>query len=323
MLFPTHGTAFVHIGTHKTGTTSLQVLLAANDALLREAGVFVPQAGRTAPGSAGHHNLAWELRPQPHFDPWCGTFEMMLREAAYVSAQNVCLTSEEFEFLSFNDAALRRLRDGFLAIGYRPKIIVYLRPQCDYLESLYAEICRDWDIAFEDFVETIIATGFYGQSWFEYQQLVGAFANVFGREHVIVRPYRAAAPAAALLREFVGIIAPGLDFERLVLPERMNPMPAFSEVVAARERRLSGRVRHSMGSAQRFDPLSVLDIVRLCARFQRSNEAIAKLYGARIGCVTPATLAREAITELFRDRASGDRKRLLRALVASAADIAA
>jgi hypothetical protein len=45
-------TAFVHVGTHKTGTTSIQSMLAANAKTLRGAGVFVPLAGRIDRASA-------------------------------------------------------------------------------------------------------------------------------------------------------------------------------------------------------------------------------------------------------------------------------
>ena len=72
-------TAFVHVGTHKTGTTSLQSMLAANAKILRAAGVLVPLAGRVERGSAGHHNVAWELLRDQRFDPRHGTLEALLR----------------------------------------------------------------------------------------------------------------------------------------------------------------------------------------------------------------------------------------------------
>ena len=124
----THGTAFIHVGTHKTGTTSIQAMLAMNDDLFRAAGVFVPKTGRVAPGFAGHHNIAWELSHDSQFDPTYGTFEMLLREAAYANENAMCISSEELEFLQFDEAALCNLRDGMLSIGYQPKIVLYLRP---------------------------------------------------------------------------------------------------------------------------------------------------------------------------------------------------
>ena len=318
------GKAFVHVGTHKTGTTSIQAMLAMNAAAFRDAGVCIPKSGQTAPYVAAHHNIAWELAGTEQFDSQHGTFESLLGEVAATKAPSVCITSEEFEFLHFNPAALRRLHDGFRSIGYEPHVILYIRPQCDYLESLYAEISRAWNVDFTDYLETIVATGIYGQSRFDYECLVGAFANAFGRERTLVRAYHSTAPAETLLREFTEIIAPGsIDFGRLCIPGRLNPMASFPEVIAARERQLSCTAHHSMPVDQRFDPLGLLDVLRITARFTLSNERVARAYGTRVGCATPGLLAREAITGLFRDRDSRHRKHLIRALIGNETQIAA
>src|SRR5262249_3476238 len=59
-------TCYLHIGTHKTGTTSIQVALdGARDALKRR-GVLYPQAGRADDRAApGHHKLSHELYGGP------------------------------------------------------------------------------------------------------------------------------------------------------------------------------------------------------------------------------------------------------------------
>ena len=311
----TRRTAFIHVGTHKTGTTSIQSLLALNDAAFYDAGVFVPQTGRIVSHSAGHHNIAWELTGDRQFDRRVGTFASLLREVDGRGAASVCVTSEEFEFAHLNADALYRLRDGFRSIGYQTTIIVYLRPQADYLESLYAEIARAWNVDFTTFLDAIATTGMYGCSQFDYGRLVGAFAAVFGREQVLVRAYHASAPAEALLREFAGLIASRLDTAQLTFPERLNPMQSFGDVIEARARHLGCRAPRAAFSGQRFDPLDLRDIMRLILRFHASNEQISRAYGIQIPEVTLATLLRESIAELFRDRDSRYRKQLLRALI--------
>lgn len=317
-------TAFVHAGTHKTGTTSLQAMLAANAKMLRSAGVLVPLAGRIERGSAGHHNVAWELLRDPRFDPRRGTLDALLREIAAADEPVACISSEDFELLHGDAAALERLRDGLLAIGYDPTIVLYLRPQADYLESLYAELLKAWDVGFEEFFEAILARGAFGPSLFDYERLTDAFAQTFGREHVVVRPYRATARPEALQREFVELLAPGaVPLRRLVLSQRLNRMAAFRDVVAMRARQVRCETHYAMPAGQRFDPLNLLDIARLLLRFSESNERIERAYGVRIGCVSAGTFARELLTELLRDRASRFRKRLIRSLVTNELDIAA
>ncbi|MHB8232145.1 MAG: hypothetical protein ACYDDB_04520 [bacterium] len=70
---------FLHIGTHKTGTTALQSLLATNDRLLSNSGVLFPSAGRIGKYS-GHHNIARELNDEVSFKEKYGTLERLCRE---------------------------------------------------------------------------------------------------------------------------------------------------------------------------------------------------------------------------------------------------
>jgi hypothetical protein len=334
----TQRTAFVHVGTHKTGTSSLQSMLARNERTLHGLGVFVPSSGRTDQASAGHHNIAWELGANPQFDPRAGTFADLIDEVAACDVPTVCVSSEEFEFLFEDRAALLTLRDGFAAIGYETRIILYLRPQADYLESLYAEIVKAWDVGFDGFLETIVATGGYRFIWatydqnfralgsclptltgmcsqFSYDVLAGAFGDVFGDANVIVRAYRSSCSSAMLLRAFLDILAPGrISLKQLRRPERMNRSLGFGEVIAARAARLRCERRHRIPARQRFDPLGLLDLVRIGVCFSRSNERLAARFGVYIAAATRATLLRELLTAVLHDRDSLHRKQLLRAL---------
>jgi hypothetical protein len=315
--------AYIHIGTHKTGTTSLQAMLGANSTALRDAGVYVPMTGRIDRGFGAHHNIAWELGGDPRFDPRHGTIEALWREIDAANAPAVCISSEDFELLHVDPAAMELLRVGFLALGYQPTIVLWLRPQADYLESLYATLVRHWDVAFDDFFEKAVTTGAYGPWLFDYARLTAAFAGTFGHDHLIVRPYQSSAPSAILQREFVALVAPELAFKRLTLPRRLNGMATFGDVVAQRARQLQCSTHYALPPKQRFDPLSLLDIARVMLRFADANQRVERLYGARIGLVTPVTFAREVIAELLRDRASRFRKRLIRSLVANDLDVAA
>ncbi len=316
--------AYIHAGTHKTGTTSVQAMLGANAKALRAAGVLVPLAGRIDRRHAGHHNLAWELGRDARFDPRFGNLAAVLREIAGAGEPAVCISSEDFELLHANAAALERLRDGLLALGYLPKIVLYVRPQADYIESLYAELVKAWNVGFTEYFESVIADGRFGPSLLDYERLTDAFARTFGRENVIVRTYRASARGDELPREFIELIAPGaLPGRRLTLPPRLNRMATFKDVVAMRASQLRCETHYAIPAGQRFDPLDLIDIARVILRFSESNERVERRYGVRVGCVTRTLLAREILTALLRDRASRFRKQLIRSLVASEADIAA
>ena len=57
---------------HKTGTTSLQTMIARNREHFREQGLYYPATGQVGVGD-GQHNLAWELLGDERFDPEAGS----------------------------------------------------------------------------------------------------------------------------------------------------------------------------------------------------------------------------------------------------------
>ena len=61
--------AVMHIGSHKTGTASLQSMIARNETYFADQGLFYPAVGQVGDG---HHNLAWELNGDERYDPRSG-----------------------------------------------------------------------------------------------------------------------------------------------------------------------------------------------------------------------------------------------------------
>ena len=78
----------LHIGTHKTWTTALQILLAKNDRVLAKNNILFPVSGRLSEHS-GHHNIAWELNDEPRFSGdrgglYCFAYEALIQTFANV-----------------------------------------------------------------------------------------------------------------------------------------------------------------------------------------------------------------------------------------------
>jgi hypothetical protein len=130
-------TIFIHCGLHKTGTTSLQRFLAEHSELLRSCNFLFPRTGRLE-RSPGHHNIAWQIARDRRFQLTGGNTESLLAEIAAFDG-NVILSSEDFESSIGNSerwsAFLKKLR----LLGRSIVVIVYLRSQTGYLESLYQE----------------------------------------------------------------------------------------------------------------------------------------------------------------------------------------
>ena len=191
-----HGrTVFVHVGTHKTGSTAIQHFLAQNEAALAAAGIYVPRTGRLAAHAegCGHHNIALELSENPRYDPLLGSLTQLAAELATCGYSRACISSEEFESLHDKPANLRRLRDTFAAIGFGTLVVLYLRPQADYLESLYSELAKSsWYLNFKTFLATVLEEAEISGAGvsFAYERLIGRFAGVIGPNCIIVRPYK-------------------------------------------------------------------------------------------------------------------------------------
>jgi hypothetical protein len=150
---------YIHIGTHKTGTTSIQAFLRRNSQSLARAGVFVPKAG-VLDESSGHHNIAWGLRGDPRFHAPYGALDELIVELTESSAPVGVISSEDFEYLVDKPDALMRLETTLLDAGHEPHYVVFARRADTYVASLYAELVQHGlTTSFRDFAWEILRTG--------------------------------------------------------------------------------------------------------------------------------------------------------------------
>ena len=150
---------FIHIGTHRTGTTSLQIALSAHSQALQDCHYLYPLSGRPPEAPHGQHNLAWEISGDYRFQKGSGGIEDLLKEINGTT-HNVILSSEDFEcsihcFENFTKF-IRRLQSHQFEI----KLLVYFRNQIDYARSLYfALLYYGFDRPFDDFLDEILTRG--------------------------------------------------------------------------------------------------------------------------------------------------------------------
>ena len=125
----------IHIGRHKTGTTSIQHFLALNeDLLLNQYGIYYPEIGRD-PLMKYHH---------PLFRDWAENkkkldlqlINKIIENAKRKSASRILLSSEILSRDSITETKWLQLKEAF---NEKITIIVYLRRQDKYLQSMYAE----------------------------------------------------------------------------------------------------------------------------------------------------------------------------------------
>lgn len=206
---------FIHAGTHKTGTTSLQIVSNQRRQALRRHNYLYPSTGRPPEGPHGHHNLAWEISQDRRFRPEYGTLDDLVA-VIDDEPQHVILSSEDFECSVFHEDRfaefLEHLRSRDLDITF----IVYLRNQVDYAQSLYQTmVTLGLPCTFAEFVGAIVDEGrFCWQEWifpFCYQDFLTRLESFDGTS-LIVRSYDNP-PQHSLIADYFSIL--GLTPEAL------------------------------------------------------------------------------------------------------------
>ncbi|APZ55216.1 hypothetical protein ACFO5Z_15765 [Salipiger abyssi] len=169
----------IHIGTHKTATTTIQDMFWANAELLAEHGLIYPQLGR----HTGHHGLVLDWQGMPgHYKLEQGSLEA-LAETYGQSDKTVFLSSEEFSRRQ-PLASLGKVRaalEGFDEI----EVICTLRTQWQFLQSIYLEVSKTRvPPRPPQLVLPVIENGSFEGLWVDYNRLLDALEAVFAPEEI-------------------------------------------------------------------------------------------------------------------------------------------
>jgi hypothetical protein len=175
----------LHIGTHKTATTTIQNVFALNAALLQQHGVIYPQLGYYT----GHHGLAvdWAPHLSPTYDLKGGSRKALQRLARDYGKGDHCvfLSSEEFSRgTPGHQVDFSEVRD--LLAGFdRIEIICVLRPQWQFLQSVYLEVAKVATTPHPTtLVQGAINNGMGGGLWADYNLLYDHLLKAFAPDQI-------------------------------------------------------------------------------------------------------------------------------------------
>eukprot|EP00551_Chaetoceros_affinis_P000803 CAMPEP_0203661638 /NCGR_PEP_ID=MMETSP0088-20131115/59716_1 /ASSEMBLY_ACC=CAM_ASM_001087 /TAXON_ID=426623 /ORGANISM="Chaetoceros affinis, Strain CCMP159" /LENGTH=469 /DNA_ID=CAMNT_0050524325 /DNA_START=100 /DNA_END=1509 /DNA_ORIENTATION=+ len=160
--------AVVHVGPHKTGSTTLQQFLVSKENILRTDNYQMFWSGNRKRTSFLAHCFVDKEEPE-----WYGCSEEVTRQSpltrehvlaifravldgALDNGQNIIMSSEEFDRLSFDVAAFR----SYLVPGFRVHIVISYRRFYDFIISFYNQMLshrnihgdRFQTISFEEWV---------------------------------------------------------------------------------------------------------------------------------------------------------------------------
>lgn len=186
--------AILHVGTHKTGTTSFQALADANRAELLNRGILYPRAGAGFYGP-GHNNLVREILGSGEFIERLGGFKSLEDEVRSVAPRHLLLSAEDLHTLIWHPEYLTSIRDDLIEWGFTPSVIICLRDISDYKDSLFSQLqfqglridreTFEREASEQDSVSTVSL-----RYPLNYELVKDRLADVFGKENLHVVPYQ-------------------------------------------------------------------------------------------------------------------------------------
>ena len=192
---------YIHIGPHKTGTSSIQGFLKENRAELLKHGYFVPE---TAAHHGAHHAIARKLcgqELQAHQQSAAANFARALDET---TSEAVIVSSEALEGLLRDRDYAKAFFTRIEQLDLEPKLVLFLRNQSQSMNSRYAEVVTGFRRCepFETFVQ-----GVTQNPRLRYSLLI-ELADAFDAE-LIVCPFTGETIAHGVVPEFLRAI--GID----------------------------------------------------------------------------------------------------------------
>ena len=280
----------VHIGTVKTGSTSIQEVLHRLPLALEREGVHVPVA-------ATWRGCAKNLDGAHH--PILGGWEDMLYEVRRSAARLCVISNENFTWHREALETARRIEALARAARRDVKVVGYVRPQHQFVESLYVQNVRDGEALgpFETQLRTML-----DHSHADYETRFGPWREVFG-ERLAVYPLEATRNRGGLLSHFLSLLgADSIAPAAAALPRANVRLGAkHVEVVRLTRLALEGRVpdqktQFALERVQQRTPrllngdrpfrgLSSSQAQTVMERFAVSNARFARDYGIDTGGV--------------------------------------
>lgn len=210
-------TVILHVGRHKTGTSSLQSFFSANRQILSEYGIFYPHTGVR---NNAHHIVAESFsggalkEDKSSASPLESQLVKDLREEISGANEPVALVSSE----AFQNVNPRLVAEIFS--GFRLKVVMYLREQSVYLRSAYAQRIHA--------TNTILSLAEYYQKTFlgssDYLTYLNRWKSVFGDSLDVLSYERSALKNESIVDDFVDRYMHACAADpRLVYPENANP----------------------------------------------------------------------------------------------------
>ncbi|GAB5467160.1 MAG: hypothetical protein Kilf2KO_01900 [Rhodospirillales bacterium] len=222
-------TLFLHIGTTKTGTTSIQQFLTGNRALLKRQGYSVPKfsnrdnhsglAVYSRKGDISALDLRSSVRDETDREAFRETFKARFLKTAAQTDGHVVLSSEHCFSLLIEPEEIEELASLLRLSGQDCKVVVYLRQQADFLLSLFSTHVIHGRTNPLDYPSQFVI-----DTKLDFFSILEKWGGVFGRENILARVFdRDNLVDGNAVKDFCQLLEmPASITEAAVFPDRMN-----------------------------------------------------------------------------------------------------
>lgn len=228
----------LHIGTEKTGTTSIQEYLLENKEVLSKQGFFIPVTpSSSAPNhrklatacfNDGREDDSFKEYKINDFIEWKkNTFKIIEEELISSTLETHILSSEHFSSRLTTQKEISRLFDFLKVIYSDIEVLVYFRRQDEYAVSLYSTNLKSGGVG-----KNIIPSGMLPDRY-NYYSICNKWGKVFGRKNIIAKQFdRKILKNGSVLSDFCNVVGINEDQTKAVELET-NPslQPLAQEVL--------------------------------------------------------------------------------------------
>lgn len=207
-------TLYIHIGCEKTGTTSIQNVLADNRSELLKQGTFYPELGKLKFAQivlpAALQPLDTPDRPRADYYPgnenidtdtiWNGFIKLAQENAD----KNIILSAEHFSSRTHEQGLqyLSKKMQQLLPL-FNIKVVVYLRRQDKFMESTYSTIIKAGGrLSFDAFYNAHLPL----RDRYDFSILLSRWRKFFDKDQLVVKDYETEVKSKGLLTSFFEIV---------------------------------------------------------------------------------------------------------------------
>ena len=294
-------TLYVHIGTPKTGTKSIQSFCWENRQVLEKSGCCYPDLSALCPQCVPIKNGHFLLEQEEEREEGCGmptayTCGLAQVRKLFSSFDNVVLSDEGIYRETYRRRASlwQELKDEGERAGFSVKIIVYLRRQDMFLESLWNQHIKMKKVSTSEQSWEEFMSAMPKSLQLDYYEKLESIASVLGRDHVIVRRFESDTFfGGSIYADFLQAIGMELTEEYDISREKrntslqgntheimrtLNGVSEFSQEELAFMRRILRTVGEISQEQYQFSMFSPKECRRLLGRYRKSNRQVAEKY---------------------------------------------